>query len=169
MRPLRIVLCVAWMVLFNSQNAFAALIPDGAGCAPTAEAAVARILSKAAGSGSAAGFKVVAVRTDSLRKRSWAIVASCSDASWPMVAIELAADVATFSHTTAAQGQVRIGDRVVVQQDNQQSRIELAGVAEDSGALRDLIRVRLTSLSSNDAPPVIRCRVVGRDIVEMAQ
>ncbi len=86
-----------------------------------------------------------------------------------MVAIELAEDATAFRHTTATQAQVQIGDRVAVQQDNQQSRIELAGVAEESGALWDLIRVRLPSLSSNDAPPVIRCRVVGRDMVEVAQ
>ena len=153
------------VILFAGQHAFAAIVPPGIGCAPTAESAVLRLLSNNLASGSATGFKVVTVRKDPLRRRSWAMVASCSDASRPMVAIELADTMMPL----VPQQQVRIGDRVAVKQDGEESHMELTGVAEDSGTLQDLIRVRLSGLSSESAAPVIRCRVVGREVVEVAQ
>jgi len=153
------------VVLFAGQRAFAAIVPTGIGCAPTAESAVSHLLSNDAASGSATGFKVVAVRRDPLRRRSWAMVASCSDTSQPMVAIELAETAMPL----APQQQVRIGDRVAVKQEGEQSRMELTGVAEDSGIAQDLIRVRLSGLSSESAAPIIRCRVVSRYVVEVAQ
>jgi len=64
---------------------------------------------------------------------------------------------------------VRIGDRVAVRQYSEESRMELAGVAEDSGIAQDLIRVRLSGLSYDNAAPVIRCRVVSKNVVEVAQ
>jgi len=153
-------------VLCVGSNASAAIVPAGLDCAPTAESAVTHVLSEDAGSGSAQGFKVVAIRKDPLRKRSWAMVASCSDASRPMVAIELAENVIPL---TLPQQYVRIGDRVAVRQYSEESRMELAGVAEDSGIAQDLIRVRLSGLSSDNAAPVIRCRVVSKNVVEVAQ
>ena len=162
---MRSFLFLAAIVSFAGQRASAAIVPTGVGCAPTAESAVSHLLSNDVAGGSATGFKVVAVRRDTLRRRSWAMVASCSDASRPMVAIELA-DTALL---LAPQQQVRIGDRVAVKQDGEQSHMELAGVAEDSGIAQDLIRVRLSGFSSESAAPVIRCRVVSKDVVEVAQ
>ncbi len=147
-------------------NASAAIVPAGSGCAPTVESAVTHILSNDAGSTSAEGFKVVAIRKDSLRKRSWAMVASCSNTSRPMVAIELAENVVPL---TPPQQHVQIGDHVAVRQYDEESQMELTGVAEDSGSTQDLIRVRLAALSSGNAAPVIRCRVVSRNVVEVAQ
>jgi hypothetical protein len=160
---------VLGMMLLVVQEASAALVPVGVGCAPSAEAAVARILGSGSGESKADGFRVVAVRMDALRKQSWAMVASCSDRARPMVAIALR-DGALMQSMGVLQG-VRIGDRVAVVREGGDSRLQLSGWAEDSGGTQDLIRVKLPKFSSDDAEaaPVIRCRVVGKDLVEVVR
>lgn len=162
-------LFVGAFVMFVWCDVAIALTPAGVGCAPTAEAAVARILGREAMEiESATGFKVISLRKDPLRKRNWAIVASCNDAARPMVAIELADDRVG---TMREMPKVRIGDRVSVMSARDASRMELVGVAEDSGAGQDVIRVRLPKFSSDEtlAAPVIHCRIVGADLVEVVR
>ncbi len=155
-------------LMLSWQGVAAALVPAEAGCAPSAEAAVARVLGEAAHDGGVEGFKVVSVRTDALRKQSWAMVASCTDASRPMVAIAL--DDRTAASPRLMRESVRIGDRVTVMREGADSRIVLTGWAEDSGGERDLIRVRMPHLSDDaSVSPVIRCRVVGKGIVEVVR
>jgi hypothetical protein len=169
MRELRAALLSAGIMLLAMQRADAALIAAHVGCAATAEAAVARILGSDPGVSRADGFKVVAVRTDALRKQSWAMVASCSDATRPLVAIAL--DFGASIQTLDVPQGVRIGDRVAVVLEGEDSRLNLSGWAEDSGAAQELIRVKLPRFSTDDgsAAPVIRCRVVGKDLVEVAR
>jgi hypothetical protein len=161
-----LLLPLAGAVFCVGSNASAAIISAGPGCAPTAESAVARVLSNDVESASVEGFKVVAIRKDPLRKRSWAMIASCSNTSRPMVAIELAENVVPL---TPPQQHVQIGDHVTVRQYGEESQMELAGVAEDSGVTQDLIRVRLSALSSGNAAPVLRCRVVNKNLVEVVR
>ena len=160
---------VLGMMLLVVQGASAALVPVGVGCAPSAEAAVARILGSDSGESKADGFRVVAVRMDALRKQSWAMVASCSDRARPMVAVPLRDGV--LMQTMGVLQGVRIGDRVAVVREGGESRTNLSGWAEDSGGAQDLIRVRLPRVSSDDADaaPVIRCRVVGKGVVEVVR
>ena len=169
MLALRVALVNVGMMLFAVRGMSAALIPVGFGCAPSAEAAVARILRGESGDSKADGFKVVAVRTDALRKQSWAMVASCSDRARPMVAVPLWDGV--LVQTMGVLQGVRIGDHVAVVRDGGDSRMNLSGWAEDSGGAQDLIRVRLPRFSSDDADaaPVIRCRVVGKGVVEVVR
>jgi hypothetical protein len=146
-----------------------ALAPVIAGCAPTAEAAVERVLQHdVAVATSSEGFKVVAVRRDVLRKRSWALVASCSDATRPMIAVELRDGDAKLIVPTP---KVRIGERVTVRSRNEDSQMELTGWAEDSGVLQDVIRVRLPKFTPEQSagPPVIQCSVVGPGVVEVVR
>jgi hypothetical protein len=161
-------LFVAALVLFVWCDAAVALAPAGVGCAPTAEAAVARILNRDAGPESVNGFKVISLRRDPLRNRNWVMVASCNNAARPMVAIELVDDRAEHIREMP---KVRIGDRVSVVSVSDASRMELVGVAEDSGTAQDLIRVRLPKFSSDEtlAAPVIHCRVIGADLVEVVR
>ena len=168
MRGLRIALLIV-EALLAVRGMSAALVPVGVGCAPSAEAAVARILGRESGDSKADGFKVVAVRTDALHKQAWAMVASCSDRARPMVAVTLQ-DGALAQMVGTLQG-VRIGDRVAVVRVGGDSRMNLSGWAEDSGGAQDLIRVRLPRFSSDDADaaPVIRCRVVGKGVVEVVR
>jgi hypothetical protein len=161
-------LFVAMFVVFAWCGAAVAVVPTGVGCAPTAEAAVARILNRDTGPEIASGFKVISMRKDPLRNRNWVMVASCNDAARPMVAIELADG---RYEPVREMPKVRIGDRVSVMSAGDASRMELVGVAQDSGVAQDLIRVRLPKFSSDEtlAAPVIRCRVVGADLVEVVR
>ena len=164
---------IGWLgcgvLLLAARVASATMTPTSAGCARSAEDAVTRMLRGERANGVKEGFRVVAVRTDPLRKRTWAMVASCTDAARPMVAIELAANFVSADHAMPMQRLVKIGDRVAVVHDGDDSRMVVEGWAEDSGVERDLIRVRMSQLSGDDADavPVIRCRVVGSDIVEV--
>jgi hypothetical protein len=168
MRGLRVALLIV-EVLLAVRGMNAALIPAGVGCAPSAEAAVARILSGDTSESKVDGFKVLAIRTDALRKQSWAMVASCSDRARPMVAVPLRDGV--LVQTVGVLQGVRIGDHVAVVRDGGDSRMNLSGWAEDSGDAQDLIRVRLPRFSSDDADaaPVIHCRVVGKGVVEVVR
>jgi hypothetical protein len=159
---------VLWLV---AHAASATMVPTGAGCARSAEDAIARMLDGVHANGGKDGFRVVAVRTDPLRKRTWAMVVSCTDAARPMVAIELAADFISANHAMPLQRMVKIGNRVAVVHDDDDSRMVVEGWAEDSGGIGDLIRVRMSRLSGDeaDAVPVIRCRVVGEDVVEVVR
>ncbi len=158
-------------VLLAARVASATMVPTGAECARSAEDAVARMLSGERASGAKDGFRVVAVRTDPLRQRTWAMVASCTDASRPMMAVELAANFVGADRAMPVQRMVKIGDRVTVVHDGDDSRMAVEGWAEDSGGERDLIRVRMSRLSGDetDAVPVIRCRIVGVDVVEVVR
>ena len=169
MRGLRAVLVSAGMLLLAARGMRGALVPVGVGCAPSAEAAVARMLGNDLGENSVDGFKVVRVRTDALRKQRWAMVASCSDRTRPMVAIALQGGV-PVQMLDQQQG-VKIGDRVAVVRDGDDSRMKVLGWAEDSGGTQDLIRVKLPGFSGDDANAtlVIRCRVVGKDLVEVVR
>jgi len=165
---LRVVLVSAGMFL-AVQGADAALTPARVGCAPSAEAAVARILGNESGASKADGFKVVAVRTDALRQQSWAMVASCTDAARPLVAVALREGVSA-QMLDLPQG-VKIGDRVQVVRKGEDSRMSLSGWAEDTGGPEEMIRVKLPKFSDDDgsAAPVIRCKVVGKDLVEVVR
>lgn len=163
----RLVVVLIGLIL-SLRNAEGALIPTGVGCAPSAEAAVTRILDGGAEKGGVDGFKVVAVRTDALRKQSWAMVASCRDAARPMVAIALGEKFVDSRRLVAMQQGVRIGDRVIIVREGEDSRMQLSGWAEDSGGDHDLIRVSMPRLSDDAiANTVIHCRVVGKDLVEV--
>jgi hypothetical protein len=145
-----------------------ALAPVVAGCAPTAEAAVTRLLTHAAATtGDAEGFRVVSVRRDPLRKSAWALVASCVDPSRPMQALPIAADVQAPPSPTA----VRIGDRVTVVGEDGDSRMQLTAFSRDTGGVNQIVRVEMPRLSADyeQAAPVIRCKVVGPGIVEVVQ
>ncbi|MEO6924413.1 MAG: flagella basal body P-ring formation protein FlgA, partial [Bryocella sp.] len=60
------------------------------------------------------------------------------------------------------------GDRVKVVSTGEDSQLEMTGHAQDAGGLEDAVRVQLPSFSGDaSSAAVIRCRVIGKDIVEM--
>jgi hypothetical protein len=145
-----------------------ALLPGSVGCAPTAEAAVARLLKREAVQqvGGGDGFRVVSVREDSLRKGAWAMVASCAEPAKPMIAVRIGEGA-----SVAAPKGVKIGERVTVIAEGSESRFELVGMARDSGAASEVVRIEMPRLSMDDgeAAPVIRCRVVRAGVVEVVR
>jgi len=141
-----------------------ALVPAGVGCAATAEAAVARLIGQESDlAASGEGFRVVGMRTDFVHAKKYALVASCSNAARPLTAVEVRGTVAVV-RTQA----VRIGDRIKVIAGGSDSHMELTGRAQDSGSTNDVIRVQMPKFSEDaETAPVIRCRIVGNDIVEV--
>lgn len=137
------------------------------GCAPTAEAAVTRMLARVDGGESPEGYRVASIRVDRIRGQRWALVASCAAPSAPMRAIALPKDAVVVLDGTIGRV-VKIGDRVTVVKQTADSSMELTGVAEAGGEKGESIRVRLPKLSddTNDAAPEIQCRILGQGVVE---
>ncbi len=157
----------AWLVvLLLSAQVSGATAIRGVGCAPTAEAAVARMLARVEGGNVAEGFRVASIRVDRVRGQRWAMVESCAQPATPMRAIVLPNEDVPGDDVVNAR--VRIGERVVVVQRGADSQMELSGIAESSAAMGEAVRVRLPRLSEDMsvAAPEIRCRVVGQGTVE---
>lgn len=142
------------------------------GCAPTAEAAVAQLLTHDASAADAKGFRVEAVRLDRVHKHAWAMVKSCSNPAMPAVAIELPRTAAVASEIRKEQPLVHAGERVVVLSQSGDSRMRLTGVAEENGVLEQRIRVRLDASILGSAGQVgaqLRCDVVKDGVVEVVE
>lgn len=150
-------------------------LPAGAidaACAPTAEAAVARLLAHDAGGVDDRGFRVEWVRLDRVRKNAWAMVKSCSEPGNPAVAIELPRTFAVTSVVREEQPVVHAGERVVVLSRTQDSTMQLMGTAEENGAVEQEIRVRLDASvlgSAGQMGAQLRCDVVKDGVVEVVE
>jgi len=136
------------------------------GCAATAEAAVKQMLAKTAIADVADGYRVEAVRFDGVRGKTWAVVASCADPSWPRVAMPIEAQADVVRKKTLL---VHSGDRVTVLSDVGATRMELMGWAEAAGGEGDAMDVRLGSLSGDGSRTKVRCRVVKAGVVEVVR
>lgn len=146
-----------------------ALPNPGVGCAPSAEAAVARLLNGTASTGSSDGFRVDSVHHDHLRNRSWAVVASCSEPSRPRVAV-LLPGTASLASAAMASPVIHPGDRVTVLSHSGDSQMQLLGWAQEAGAESQIVHVRLgLSLDADHPSLALRCRVLKPGVVEVAQ
>jgi len=158
---------LTWLVgfLLGAAGVCGATAIRAVGCAPTVEAAIARLLAQEQATGET-GYRVASVRIDHLRGHSWAMVVSCSAPASPMIAIELPGGVAMSDAIVLSH--VRMGESVKIVRSGDGSRMELSGVAVESGAIGDSIHVRLPRFGDDagDAAPVIMCRVVGPGVVE---
>jgi hypothetical protein len=156
-------------LVFLNLGAHALPVP-GTGCAPTAEAAVARMIAGVVGDGSAKGFRVDAIKHDPLRGRSWAVVASCNEPAKPRIALVLASDVPGNVFSFSGTPLIYPGDRVTILSRRGDSQMELLGWAEEAGAEKQHIRVRVgLGLDADHAAHSLRCVVVKAGLVEVAQ
>ena len=97
------------------------------------------------------GYRVTSVRWDPLLRQGWAMVARCGHPEWPEVALptRLSSLALKLEGGTASIGVVdvplvvRAGDTVRLWRRENELRIEVAAVAEESGSLGKSIRVRL--------------------------
>jgi hypothetical protein len=147
---------LCWIVLLGLQGlgsaAFAAT-----GCAGTPEAAIrsAGTRSLPLPTAEDTGYRVTGVRWDPVLQQSWATIASCGHPEWPEFSLRetslalhgLSAPVRQ-AHAPAAPV-VHAGDIVQLWRQEDFLRIEVAGVAEESGSVGETIRVRL--LRRNDS------------------
>jgi len=160
---------VALGVLFAACGVAVALVPSGFHCAPTAEAAVARLLAASTAdvtASSVGGYRVVSLRTDAIHAKRYALVASCSDATRPLQSVEVPGQPTLSSRLPS----VRVGDRVTVLAASGDSHMELMGRALDGGALSETIRVQMPKFGENfEAAAVIHGRVLGNNVVEVVR
>ena len=163
-----------WIAVFAAAGVCSAQV-----CARTPEAAVrsAGAPSQAVSVPDSGGYRVASMRWDPVMRESWATVVSCAHPERP--GISLRVDAAhPASHAVAALAQrdrasiapvVRAGEIVQLWRQEPLLRIEVAGVAEQSGAVGERIHVRLlqrndgTSANEAELTGVVR----GRAEVEM--
>ena len=98
------------------------------------------------------GYRVASVRWDSLMGQRWAKLVSCAHPEQPALAMLMApikqdgppsAAASTTRPLTTASPVVHAGDLVRLWSQEGNLRIEVSGVAEASGALGTVVRVRL--------------------------
>jgi hypothetical protein len=146
----------AWIAA-ASLGAMLASNPAHAACASTrAEAAASSTVMPAplAAMGERGGFRVISIHWDPILHQRWAQVASCAHPEWPTV--ELPTGISLQSNLSQQSAQqpsaesvlpmlpvVHAGDIVQLWSREDDLRIEVAAIAEQSGALGQPVRVRL--------------------------
>ncbi|MDW5266495.1 MULTISPECIES: flagella basal body P-ring formation protein FlgA [Acidobacteriaceae] len=132
------------LVGLQSATAFAAA------CAETPAAAMRLAGAKAAPSSMPddKGYRVASVRWDPVMQQSWATIVSCGHPEWPGVSLRTD-ETSDAQRGLSAQARVersplvRAGDIVELWRQEDLLRIEVSGVAEQSGSMGETIRVRL--------------------------
>jgi len=137
--------------------------PAASPCVAKAQDAVRMYRSGAeAGTPSADGYRVTRVRRDDVLPVSWAIVERCGHPDWPAVSVAMEGPGVRVARTEAvpavvtvrAQVAVRVGDTVRVWRQDRNSRLEMAAVSDEGGAVGDRIRLHVASA---DGEPVRYC------------
>ncbi|WP_188553607.1 flagella basal body P-ring formation protein FlgA [Edaphobacter dinghuensis] len=120
------------------------------------------------------GYRVASVRWDPVMRQSWATIVSCGHPEWPSLSLRTAGtDPAVHGLSTQVREEgsplVRAGDVVELWRQEDLLRIEVSGVAEQSGSMGETIRVRLLRRpgSSQSAEEQFSGVVRGRADVEM--
>ncbi|MFC6644303.1 hypothetical protein ACFQBQ_01590 [Granulicella cerasi] len=137
-------------------------------CAPTAEAAVAKMLEAAVDAGIVTGFRVEHVHVDAVRGEGYALVGRCGGSSEPLTAVKLPTmrvKLMTNEKTTL----IHPGDALLVLKVTNDTHLQLEGRAEGAGAVGQEIMVRLTDALVRDGVlgAKLRCRVKSAGVVEV--
>jgi hypothetical protein len=105
------------------------------------------------------GYRVTRIESDQVLGQRWAMIAHCGHSEWPVFALpangaSLPASPHGVKHFVSENLRttllVRAGDVVRLWRQESLLRIEVAGVAEESGGLGKTIRVRLLHRSTED-------------------
>jgi hypothetical protein len=155
----RIFLCrtAAFLLLFSSYGSFAQT-----GCAKTPAAAMERFRANSSISANmdGPGYRVAGVHLDPVLGQSWVSIANCRHPDWPEVSfraekfdgLPLRQVERTRIGLFPSVPVVRAGDIVRLWRQEDLLRIEVTGVAEQSGGIGKTIRVRLLQRSRDDRP-----------------
>lgn len=138
-------------------------------CAKTPDAAIqsSRMESISSSSSSVSedkGYRVTGVRWDPVLNQKWAMIARCDHPEWPELSLRAEEKGAASRPSTArirqeavaagaadpAVAVVRAGDVVHLWRQEALLRIEVTGVAEESGSVGKSIRVRLLRRTTDD-------------------
>lgn len=139
---------LGWIALLGLLGLASAASASAANCARTPAAAV-----KSAGTISAPlpegnGYRVASVRWDPVLRQNWATIVSCGHPEWPGISLRTgeagpAAQAVSAPVREDRSPVVRAGDIVALWRQEEMLRIEVTGVAEQSGSVGETIRVRL--------------------------
>jgi hypothetical protein len=144
-------------------------------CAGTPAAAMELAGAKAAPSpADGKGYRVASVRWDPVMQQSWATIVSCEHPEWPGVSLRTT-EVSEVQRGLGAPLReersplVRAGDIIELWRQEDLLRIEVSGIAEQSGGMGETIRVRLLRRqgSSQSVEEQFSGIVRGRADVEM--
>jgi hypothetical protein len=127
-------------------TAFAAVVCVGTPAAAIRSAGASTLPVSVVSEGK--GYRVSGIRWDSMLQQSWATIVSCGHPEWPGVSLRVReTDHASHGLGIAVREDssplVRAGDIVELWRQEDLLRIEVGGVAEQSGRLGESIRVRL--------------------------
>lgn len=132
------------------------------GCAKTPAAAMERF--RAASSiptpAEGPGYRVTGIHSDPVLGQNWVSIANCEHPDWPEVSFRAEGiDGVPSRRVEKARAElfpsvpvVRAGDIVRLWRQEDLLRIEVTGVAEQSGGIGKTIRVRLLRRSMDDGP-----------------
>lgn len=148
-----------------------------AGCARTPELAVSLARSVVAEQVplAASGYKVQSLHYDPVLNRQWAVIASCEHPGSPTFAVPLNSPVPNSSKAASAMHDARpavvhAGELVQAWQQGTNLRLEVAGRAEESGAIGSRIRIRVLRAGSESGEPLTVTGIVrGRGNVEIGK
>jgi hypothetical protein len=106
------------------------------------------------------GYRVTGTHWDPILQQKWATLASCGHPEWPRLSLridETSTKTASRGLTAEIRDEhvvdalvVRAGDIVHLWRQEDQLRLEVMGVAEESGVLGKVIRVRLLHRSASE-------------------
>lgn len=132
-------------------------------CEPTPAAAIKRVQSQPpAKANEGQGYRVTSIRWDPVLRQNWAMVARCDHPEWPEFSLRAEQASAGTGYAgesiTQATGRplihapivVHAGDIVQVWKSEDLLRIDVTGVAEESGGVGKRIRVRLRRRNTDD-------------------
>jgi hypothetical protein len=132
------------------------------GCAKTPAAAMERFraTSSMPANTEGPGYRVTGIHSDPVLGHSWVSIANCEHPDWPEVSVRVEkSDGAPSRRVERARAElfpsvpvVRAGDIVRLWRQEDLLRIEVTGVAEQSGGIGKTIRVRLLRRSMDDGP-----------------
>lgn len=124
---------------------------------PAAAVKLFRAVSSNAASAEGVGYRVTEMHWDPLLRQNWARVANCEHPEWPEVSLRVEAMKKVSGHLIDRTGPeispfvavIHAGDVVRLWRREDLLRIEVTGVAEESGGVGKKIRVRLLRRSAD--------------------
>jgi hypothetical protein len=158
-RNSRVVTFLYWIaVLSLAGSALASFAQTDCAKSPTAAVELFRSSSPKPVHESGSGYRVTGIRWDPLLRQNWARVANCEHPERPEVSLRMEAMKAVSGHLIGRTGPeispfvavVHAGDVVRLWRREDLLRIEVTGVAEESGGVGKKIRVRLLRRNTDD-------------------
>ena len=150
---------ICWVALLSLPGVVSTVFAR-ADCAKTPSAAIqsSRTGTVSSASSEGKGYRVTGVRWDRVLNQRWAMIANCDHPEWPAFSLPAGEESAASGGAVArireeaspAVAVVHAGDIVHLWRQEDLLRIDVTGVAEESGSLGKSIRVRLTRRMTDD-------------------